>query len=267
MSLELIVSIEPARKVNADILANISRDAFHTDAELGNLRTLSGKPKPGGPPGYDSPEFQKFVMNILNYYEIRVEGKIVGGLFFSSKNPDHHVVERIFVSPSFHRKGIATRAMELTFEKHQGAKFWTLGTPSWNLRTQPFYEKLGFQQIGWEEAEDPEWRGVWYQKTIKPYVLPEISNLEKVEGLITVEGIITRVGSPRKTMQDNPAESEIVADAVLQDDTGEINIIIKGFQIPYMNPGIRVRVEYASIKSYSGKLTLDWKYGRIINLL
>ena len=264
---EIIVLIEPARKVNADILANISREAFHTDADLGNLRTLSGTPHPGGPPGYDSPEFQEFVMNILNYYEIRVEDKIVGGLFFSSKNPDHNVVERIFITPSFHRKGIATRAMELAFEKHYEARFWTLGTPNWNLRTQPFYENLGFVQVGWEEAKDPEWRGVWYQKTIRPYILPKISDLEKVEGLITVEGTITRIGSLRKTMQDDQTESEIVADAVLKDDSGEINIIIKDFQVPYMKPANKVRVEYASLQSYSGKLTLDWKYGRIINLL
>lgn len=267
MTQKLVVSIKPAQEVNADILANISKKAFHTDAELGNLRTLSGTPKPGGPPGYDSPKFQKFIMNIMNYYEILAEDKIVGGLFFSSANQDHYVVERIFILPSYHRKGIATRAMELVFEKHPEAKFWTLGTPNWNLRTQPFYEKLGYVHVGWEETEDPEWRGVWYQKTIKPYILPKIKNLKKIKGLITVEGIISRVGSTRKTIQKNQTESEIVADAILKDDTGEINIIIKGFQITYMKPGTKVRVEYATVESYSGKLTLDWKYGRIINLL
>ncbi len=157
--------------------------------------------------------------------------------------------------------------MERVFEKHPEAKFWTLGTPNWNLRTQPFYEKLGYVQVGWEETEDPEWRGVWYQKTVKPYVLPKIKNLKKSNTLITIEGTITAVGSPRETIYTNETESETFAGALLKDNTGEINLIIKDFQIPYMKPGTKVRVEYATVESYSGKLTLDWKYGRIINLL
>jgi len=264
---ELIVSIEPAREANADILARISKKAFHTDAELGSSRTLSEPPIPGGPPGYDSPDFQKYMMKVMDYYEILAEDKIVGGLFFSSANQDHYVLERIFITPSYQRKGIAMRAMEIAFEKHPDAKFWTLGTPNWNLRTQNFYEKLGYEQVGWEEAENPEWRGIWYQKTVRAYSLPKIKNLEETKEIITIEGTITIVGSPRKAIQKNETGSETVADAVLKDHTGEINIIIKGFQIPYMTPGTNVRVEYATVESSSRKLMLDWKYGRIINLL
>ncbi|MFX0066996.1 MAG: GNAT family N-acetyltransferase [Candidatus Hermodarchaeota archaeon] len=267
MDQELVVRIEPARETNAEILAKISKEAFHTDSELGTSSTLPEPRGPGGPPGYDSPDFQKFIMKIMNYYEILADDKIVGGLFFSSANQDHYVLERIFVSPSYHRKGIATRAMELAFEKHPDAKFWTLGTPSWNLRTKHFYERLGYVQVGWEEAENPAWRGVWYQKTVKPYSLPKIKNLEEGMEFITIEGTIASIGSPRKTTQGNEAKSVTVADAVLKDHTGEINIMIREFQIPYMTPGTKVRVEYALVESYSGKLMLDWKYGRIINLI
>jgi len=206
-------------------------------------------------------------MKVMDYYEIMADKKLIGGLFFSTANQDHYFIERIFISPSFHRRGIATIAMELAFDRHPGAKFWTLGTPNWNLRTQNFYEKLGFLQVGWEEAEDPEWRGVWYQKTLKAYSLPKIKDLEEGKEPITIEGTISVVSSPRKRTEVNEARPIPIAEAILEDDTGEINIVINGFQIPYMIPGSKVRVEYALVESQSGKLRLDWKYGKIINLI
>ena len=264
MNGEFVVSIRRAQEANADVLARLSKEAFHSDSELD---TCPGSGEPGGPPGYDSPGFQKFIMRIMNYYEIRADDELVGGLFFSSANKYHYVVERIFVTPSFHRRGIATKAMELAFEKHTAAKFWTLGTPGWNYRTQQFYERLGFVQVGWEEAEDPVWRGVWYQKTFRPYTLPEIRNLGEGMEFVTLEGTIAQIGSPRKVTQGKEARTVTVADAVLKDQSGKIGITVKGFQIPYLAPGTKVRVEYTHVSSHLGKLMLEVKYGRIINLI
>jgi hypothetical protein len=39
------------------------------------------------------------------------------------------------------------------------ARRWTLGTPLWNLRTQHFYEKVGYVKIGMEGSD-----GVRYEK-------------------------------------------------------------------------------------------------------
>jgi GNAT superfamily N-acetyltransferase len=259
--------VEPAQKIDAEALAGISKDAFYTDNKLDSFLEVFGPQSPGGPPGYDSPDFQKFIMKIMNYYKILVDDKIVGGLFFSSANRDHYVLERIFVSPSYHRKGIARRAMELILDKHLDAKFWTLGTPNWNRRTQKFYEKLGFKQIGWEEAENPDWRGVWYQKTVNAYSLPQIKELKVSKGPITIEGTIAHVGSPKKIIQSNEKGMETVVEAVIEDGTGKINFMIKEFQLPYISSGTKVRVEYALVESRSGNLMLDWKYGRIINLI
>ena len=265
MDQELVINIEPAQEVDANILARICKDAFHTDAELGVSSTLPEPRLPGGPPGYDSPDFQKFIMKIMNYYKILIKDKIVGGLFFSSANQDHYVLERIFISPDYHRKGIATRAMELALNKHPDGKFWTLGTPNWNLRTQNFYERLGYIQIGWEEADPPIMRGIWYQKTVRPYSLPNIKDLEEGMEFITIEGTVASIGTPRKINQEG--RSVTVADAIIEDNTGKIYIIIKEFQKQYMSPGTKVRVEYALVKSYLEKLMLDWKYGRIIILI
>ena len=41
------------------------------------------------------------------------------------------------------------------------ARRWTLGTPLWNLRTQHFYEKVGYVRIGTEGRD-----GVRYEKRI-----------------------------------------------------------------------------------------------------
>ena len=68
MDQELDVRIELAREADAEVLAKISKEAFHTDSELGASSTLPEPRGSGGPPGYDSPDFQKFIMKVMDYY-------------------------------------------------------------------------------------------------------------------------------------------------------------------------------------------------------
>jgi len=57
-------------------------------------------------------------------------------------------VGRAFLEPEAQNKGIGSELLafaEYTFPK---ARRFVLDTPSWNLRTQHFYEKAGYIKIG-----------------------------------------------------------------------------------------------------------------------
>ena len=54
--------------------------------------------------------------------------------------------------------------MIVMFGLHPDVKKWTLGTPSWDIRNQHFYEKAGFIRIR-ETEIDPNlgWSGIEYE--------------------------------------------------------------------------------------------------------
>ncbi|MFX1389822.1 MAG: GNAT family N-acetyltransferase [Promethearchaeota archaeon] len=260
---EADIKIEKALSEDAVILAELSKEAFHTDSEI------SGSGIFGGPPGYDSPEFQNWVMSILTYYKIIYEGEIVGGIFLNSRNAKHHILERIFVDPRYHNKGIATKAMELIFKKYPSV-VWTLGTPEWNLRTKHFYKKLGFKQIGWDDGDgDVDWRGIWYQRPIeKP--TPSIQNIVDLkDGMngVFVEGVIINIDPIRKVKSKKDGKELSVANGTLRDKSGEITLVLWNIKISQVKVGDKIRIEFGNVNSFHNKLQLNIGYGRLIKLL
>jgi len=191
--MEKCVRIEKTASNDAEILAKLSKEAFHTDSDIG------GPEGPGGPPGYDSPKFQKWCMRNLTYYKILYDGEIVGGIILNSKKANHHILERIFVDPRYHNKGIATKAINLIFIEYPDV-IWTLGTPEWNGRTRHFYEKLYFNQIGWDDGDgEINWRGIWYQRTTDKTTSSVQNIIDLNDGMteVVVEGEIVII-SPKK---------------------------------------------------------------------
>lgn len=257
------VKIEQAVSSEAEILAELSKEAFHTDV------TVGAPGGPGGPPGYDSPEFQKWALKILTYFKILYNGEIVGGIILNSRMGRHHILERIFVDPRYHNKGIATKAMKLIFIKYPKV-VWTLGTPEWNLRTRHFYEKLGFKQIGWDDGDgEVDWRGIWYQSSTEK-TKSFVQNIIDLEYNITgvdVEGEIAKVDSPRKVKSKKDEKEHIVANATLQDKSGEIILVLWDLKVSQVGLGDKIRIEYGYVKSFRNKLQLNIGYGRLIKLL
>ena len=256
------VVLEPAEVKDAEILADICKKAFDSDAEV-------GAPGTGGPPGYDTAEAQIRFMRFLDYYKIVIE-RIVGGIMVDPLGKEHVVLERIFVDPDVHRKGIGTRACELLWELYPDAKIWTLGTPEWNQRTKDFYEKLGFVQIGWDFGV-PLWRGRWYQKytdsSIK-YELPKIGTLENGMRKVTVEGEILEKSDTRQVHSRKKGEPLYVANAAMGDKTGRIVLVLWNEQIGWVSVGDRVRVENGYVDSFRDVLQLNiGRIGRLITLI
>jgi GNAT superfamily N-acetyltransferase len=126
---------------DARTLAEVSKRAFDSDVDCG----ASG---PGGPPGYDSAEWQKKMMRLGQHFKILLDGRIVGGFIVFPQGPRHYELGRIFVDPDVQNQGIGAQAFEFLWQEYPLAKRWTLGTSAWNRRTRHFYAKMGFVEVG-----------------------------------------------------------------------------------------------------------------------
>lgn len=119
-----------------------------------------------GPPGYNSLKWNAHWIQHTLYYKILLDGGIVGGLILFDLGDAQFEVGRIWIDPELQNRGIGQSAMRRMFELHPKVKKWSLGTPSWAIRNQHFYEKLGFVKIR-ETEIDPHlgWSGIEYQLT------------------------------------------------------------------------------------------------------
>jgi len=148
MSLQLLKAGTP----DALTLTGISKRAFDSD-------NLVGAPSPGGPPGYMSLPFHTKMARQGHLYKLTDEGLIVGGAILFLKN-DVLNVGRIFIAPEHFRKGYGIFMMHEVENMFPEVKEFTLDTPIWNVRTNSFYTKLGYEEI----KRDNEF--VFYSKTV-----------------------------------------------------------------------------------------------------
>jgi len=152
-----MIQILKARRGDAKALVLASREAFHHDIHYG-----APGPGPGGPPGYDSEQWQVRMMRVGDYFKIVQGTEVVGGLLVHPKEPRHYELGRIFIVPGHQSRGIGSRVIELMERAYPLARRWTLDTRRWNLRTQHFYEKMGYERIG---VEGPD--GILYEKRME----------------------------------------------------------------------------------------------------
>ena len=131
--------LQIASAEDAEVLTEISKRAFDSDVNY-------GAPGPGGPPGYDSLQWQKSLMKQASVYLKMLLGeRIVGGIIVFHRRRGNYYLGRMFLDPDFHRQGLGLQAVEMLFERYPEASRWTLDTPVWNTRTHGFYQKLGFK--------------------------------------------------------------------------------------------------------------------------
>ena len=128
-----------ASTADAVSLMCISKKAFDSDVEVG----ASGA---GGPPGYNSLPFHTKMARMNCLYKLVDDYKIIGGALLFLKD-DILNVGRIFVSPEHFRKGYGIFMMQQIEESFPEVKIFTLDTPIWNVRTNAFYQKLGYVEV------------------------------------------------------------------------------------------------------------------------
>lgn len=258
------VELKPATIEDADILTETCRQAFDSDSEFGS-------PGPGGPPGYNSLDWNvdKIRNRYLHYYKILTDHEIVGGFIAGDRGPDYMVCERIWVDPDRMRKGIGTRTFNLIWNLYPSADLWVLGTPEWNTRTNPFYQSIGFVQIG--KTHDYSWDGIYYEKRITddfPEAMSKIENIRDRQQRVIVEGHVDDISGPRTVSSRKTGEELKVADVSLSDDTGLIKLVLWNEQIPKVKVKSNIRIEEGYVKSYRDELQMSiGKWGQIVTLI
>jgi len=154
-------------------MIEIEQATFKDTARLTEIQTYTfdddNKQKPPGcsmkgPPGYDSVDWNAGWIAKTPYYKILFDGQIVGGIIVFELREKHYELGRIYVDPDFQNRGIGQQAVRQMFKTFPEAKKWILGTPSWAIRNQHFYEKMGFVKTR-ETEVDPTlgWSGIEYE--------------------------------------------------------------------------------------------------------
>ena len=127
-----------ANTSDALVINGISKRAFDSDIAV-------GAPSKGGPPGYMSANFHIKMARTNHLYKLLMDGLIVGGaiLFVDGLKLN---IGRIFVDPDYFRKGYGIFMMQEIERIFYDAKEIFLDTPAWNIRTNAFYQKLGYTE-------------------------------------------------------------------------------------------------------------------------
>ena len=159
-----VVSFKKAASRDAEKLASASKAAFEDDVHYG--APVHGG-KAGGPPGYQSPQWQRKMMRMGSYYKILIDNQLVGGFIVFPGAIREYYLGRVFIHPDYQNQGIGTQAMKFVFEEFPLAKNWTLDTPAWNRRTCHFYEKLGFRKSDTRYDRQAGWDSIIYRRVTR----------------------------------------------------------------------------------------------------
>ena len=136
-------------------IVDMSVRAFETDVNVGGT-------KGDCPPEYDSVEWHKHMAREGHLYQAMIGKDIVGAaVIFSDETNNSVYIGRIFIDSVYHRKGYGSRFMACIEQNYPYAAEFHLDTPGWNVRTNAFYNKLGYQIIKEEDGF------VFYRKTRK----------------------------------------------------------------------------------------------------
>ncbi len=141
-----------AGTADALVLSSISRRAFESDIAVGAASKA-------GPPGYRSVSFHTKMARTNHLYKLSVDGLIAGGALLFADGLRLNI-GRIFVDPEHFRKGYGIFIMQEIERIFPDAEEILLDTPVWNVRTNAFYQKLGY--IGYKE--DHEF--IYYRKNV-----------------------------------------------------------------------------------------------------
>jgi GNAT superfamily N-acetyltransferase len=151
------VTFERADVADAPTLVAVQIAAFHYDSVLYPDVEL------GGPPGYDSADAMRQKIQDDVCYTIMHAGEIIGWIVIVDQGAEQMHLDLIFIDPAYHSRGIGTRALAFIEQAHP-AHLWTLDTPTWALRNQHFYEKLGYVRVG--EHALPDITLIAYEKRL-----------------------------------------------------------------------------------------------------
>ena len=147
--------IVTAEENQIQTIVDMSVRAFETDINVGGT-------KGDCPPEYDSAEWHRHMAREGHLYQAMIGKDIVGAaVIFPDETKNSVYIGRIFIDSVYHGKGYGIRLMECIEKNYPFAAEFNLDTPCWNVRTNAFYKKSGYQIIKEEDGF------VFYRKTRK----------------------------------------------------------------------------------------------------
>lgn len=127
-----------AEEQHIEKLVEISKKAFDSDVFVGASEA-------GGPPEYDNYDWHATIMKQGHLFAAADNGKIVGGaLLFTDVKKKQTLIGRIFIDPDYFRRGYGIELMTEIEKMDSDIVLFVLDTPKWNVRTNAFYQKLGY---------------------------------------------------------------------------------------------------------------------------
>ena len=141
-----------AEQNQIDNIVGMSVRAFETDINCG------GK-KGDYPPEYDSIEWHRKMAEEGRLFQAIEDEKLVGAaILFPDTSRKSLYIGRIFIDSIYHRKGYGILLMKCVESEFPYVNEINLDTPRWNIRTNAFYEKLGYTKVKIDDGF------VFYQK-------------------------------------------------------------------------------------------------------
>lgn len=137
----MTIAFKRATLADAVALLEVQIRAFHDDTRLYGVEL-------GGPPGYDSLDSMQDDLTHHDCYKITSDGQIVGGITLWDEGEGHVHLDRLYIDPNFHNRGIGSQAMHFMEATYPTATQWSLHTPQYAVRNQHFYEKFGYRNVG-----------------------------------------------------------------------------------------------------------------------
>ena len=135
-----------------ETIVGMSVRAFETDMNVG------GK-KGDCPPEFDSVEWHRKMALEGHLYQAMIGKELVGAaVVFLDESKSSVYIGRIFIDSIYHRKGYGILLMKCIENEFLDVSEINLDTPVWNVRTNAFYEKLGYKKVRIEDGF------VFYQK-------------------------------------------------------------------------------------------------------
>lgn len=135
------LSVEKAIPADNILLTQMQREAFEKEADLFRIE------KNRGPGGYDSLERNAELIEKGRLFKIIIQDEVVGGAVVTVENNHKARLNRIFVSPRRQGNGIGSQAVGVIEGMYPEISTWEIDTPSWSIRNQRFYQRLGYRRI------------------------------------------------------------------------------------------------------------------------
>lgn len=132
------MKIENVNKEDIESIVEMSKRAFRTDINVGGKEWDC-------PPDYDSPVWHTQMADEGHLYKAISDNKLIGAaILFPDENAKRLYIGRIFIDSIYHRKGYGIKLMESIEMYFPHVKQIDLDTPCWNVRTNSFYQKIGY---------------------------------------------------------------------------------------------------------------------------